>query len=191
MADLIRLAVFLVVVIDPISATIGAAALASGRSDRERVVIVAGGAAVAGALLAALALVADPVLDALDISSGAALLAAGIIVLVPALDLLWQGPAGRVRADPRASAPRLALFPLGVPLLAGPGAAAAVIAWSAAEGSGLTAGAAALAAVVVGAVLLLWRQPPCGRRARVLGAFTAVAMTIVAFDLVRDGVFAT
>ena len=83
---------------------------------------------------------------------------------------------------------RLALFPFGIPLVAGPAVVAATIAWAATEGAGVTVGGAALATAVVAAVATAWRSPPTGRTARVLGAFTAVAMAFVAFDLVRDGV---
>ena len=146
------------------------------------------GSAIAFVVLAGAALVADPLLDALHISAPAAELAAGLVVLVPALDLLWQGPGERLRPAARARAVRLALFPFGIPLVAGPAVVAATIAWAATEGAGVTVGGAALATAVVAAVATAWRSPPRGRTARVLGAFTAVAMAFVAFDLVRDGV---
>jgi multiple antibiotic resistance protein len=190
-SDLLRLAVLIAVLVDPISAAVGASALAAGRGPRARAVIVGAGAAVAAAVLGALALSADPVLDWLDISPGAAQLAAGIVVLLPALDLLFQGPGGRVRADERVPVWRLALFPYGVPLLAGPGAAAAVIAWAASEGTGVTLPAALLACAGVAVVAFAWRAPVEGRAVRALGGFAAVAAAIIAFDLVRDGVFGT
>jgi multiple antibiotic resistance protein len=187
--DAVRLAIFVLVVIDPIAAVIGAADLSVDRTARDRTTIVLGGGAVAFLVLAVAALLADPILDALHISTPAAELAAGLVVLVPALDLLWQGPEERVRPVARAAAARLALFPFGIPLVAGPAVVAAVIAWGAAEGASVTVGGAAVACVVVAGTAWRWRNPPRGRTARVLGAFTAVAMAIIAFDLVRDGVF--
>ena len=132
---------------------------------------------------------ADPILDWLRISPGAAELAAGLVVLVPALDLLWQGPAGRVAANPVARPLRLGGWPYGVPLLAGPAAVAGVIAWAAEFGRGATIGGAALATVVTTGLVAAWTHPPRGRTARAFGAFTAVAMALVAFDLIHDGVF--
>ena len=69
-------------------------------------------------------------------------------MIVPTLDLLWQGPAGRVTANPAARPLRLACWPYGVPLLAGPAAVAAVIAWAAEFGRGATIGGAFLATLV-------------------------------------------
>ena len=114
------------------------------------------------------------------------------MVLVPALDLLWQGPAERLRPAARARAVRLALFPFGIPLVAGPAALAATIAWAATEGAGVTVGGAAMATAVVAAVataLAIATAVVAGRASS--GAFTAVAMAFVAFDLVRDGVIGT
>jgi multiple antibiotic resistance protein len=191
MGDVIRLSVLLLVVLDPISAAIGAATLSSSRSVAARATIVVGGSVVAFGALAAVALVADPLLDALDISASAAQLAAGLVVLVPAVDLLWQGPAGRVRPSDESGAPQLALFPYGIPLLAGPASVAAVIAWSAWEGTGVTVGAGAVATALTALIVLAWRHPPTGRAARMLGGFTAVLVALVAFDLIRDGVLST
>jgi multiple antibiotic resistance protein len=190
LGDVVRLAIVILVVIDPISAVIGASDVATDRPARDRSIIVGLGSAIAFVVLAGAALLADPLLDALHISPPAAELAAGLVVLVPALDLLWQGPGERLRPA-AASAARLALFPFGIPLVAGPAAVAAVVAWGAAEGAGVTVGGAAIATLAVAVLAMAWRSPPRGRRARVLGAFTAVAMAFVAFDLVRDGVIGT
>ena len=100
------------------------------------------GGVVAFAALALVAGLADPILDWLRISSGAAELAAGLVVIVPTLDLLWHGPAGRVTANPGAGPVRLGCWPYAVPLLAGPAAVAAVIAWAAEFGRGATIGGA-------------------------------------------------
>ncbi len=189
MKDGLRLAVFLFVLLDPTVAAIGVGTLAEGRTRGDRSVIVVAGGVVAFAVLALVAGVADPVLDWLRISAGAAELAAGIVVIVPALDLLWQGPAGRVAAYPAARPLRLACWPYGVPLLAGPAAVAGVIAWAAEFGRGATIGGAFLAILVTTGLVEAWTHPPRGRTARALGAFTAVAMALVAFDLIHDGVF--
>ena len=87
MADVARLAVLFIVVIDPFAAAIGAATLTGARDDRSRRALALGGAVVALALLEVVIGIADPLLDALHISDPAAELAAGMVVLVPALDL--------------------------------------------------------------------------------------------------------
>ncbi len=189
MNDALRIAVFVFVLLDPTAAAIGVATLAEGRTHRERITIALMGGVVAFAVLALIAGVADPILDWLRVSPGAAELAAGIVVIVPALDLLWQGPAGRVTAYPSARPLRLACWPYGVPLLAGPAPTAAAIAWAAEFGRGATIGGALLAVLVTTGVVAAWTHPPRGRTARAFGAFTAVAMALVAFDLIHDGVF--
>jgi multiple antibiotic resistance protein len=191
MPDALRLAILLLVLLDPVSAAIGASTLATSRSEPDRRVVVGGGALVVFALLAVVASIADRLLGALHISDPAAELAAGLVVLVLVLDLLWQGPAARVRPAARATAWRLCVFPYAVPLLAGPAVVAAAIAWSATEGTGVTIGAAALASAAVALIAFFWRRPPTGAGARALGAFVAVAMALIAFDLVRDGIFGT
>jgi multiple antibiotic resistance protein len=189
MNDALRIAVFVFVLLDPTAAAIGIATLAEGRARRDRALIVVVGGVVAFAVLALVAGVADPILDWLRISPGAAELAAGLVVIVPTLDLLWQGPAGRVTAYPSARPFRLGCWPYGVPLLAGPAAVAAVIAWTAEFGRGATIGGALLATLVTTGLVAGWTHPPRGRTARAFGAFTAVAMALVAFDLIHDGVF--
>jgi multiple antibiotic resistance protein len=187
--DALRVAVLLFVLVDPISAAVGAHALSTARPETERRMIVGTGAIASFGVLAIAAAVADPLLDALHISDAAAELAAGLVVVVVALDLLWQGPAGRVRPAPTAPARRLAVFPYAVPLLAGPASVGAALAWAAVEGAGTVIGAAALTSVAVAVVALAWRRPPAGV-ARVLGSFVALAAAVIAFDLVHDGVFA-
>jgi small neutral amino acid transporter SnatA (MarC family) len=189
--DLLQLTIFIALLLDPLASSIAARVLASDRPPRDASVIIAGGALIAFAVLAGLALLADPLLDALDISAPAALLAAGLVVMVPALDLLWQTPGNRVRPAPDARAERLALFPYGIPALASPALAVAVIAWAAMEGTGATIGATAIALAAVTAGVFAWRHPPTGRGARVGGAFMGAAMALLALDLVRDGVIAT
>jgi multiple antibiotic resistance protein len=189
--DVLRIALFVLVLVDPVAGAIGASDLAAGRSARERLTIALGGALVGFVALAAVAGASDPLLDALEVSAPSASLAAGIVVLATVVLLFWHGPAGRVRAAPAASAVRLALFPFGIPLLCGPAAVAGVVAWSAGEGVGTTIGALAIAVAAVAATCVAWPDPPRGRGARVLGGFTGVAMALVTADLVRDGVFGT
>ncbi|MGQ0825763.1 MAG: MarC family protein [Actinomycetota bacterium] len=188
MDDLLPLAIAVFIVLDPVATISAAAVLAPEPHARRRAMAVA--VLVGGGLLAIAAAIARPLLDALDISPPAALLTAGIVVLVPALDHLWPGPGERVQPDD-ASPTRLGVFPLGVPVLASPAAVVAVVAWSAAEGRGVTLTALAVACVFVAAVAGRWSGPPPGRPARVAGAFAGVAMALIAFDLIRDGVFAT
>lgn len=119
---------------------------------------------VAVALLTA-ALVARPVLDALDLSQEGFWIAAGIVLLVPALARLASGTTRDV---------------------AGPASVLVAMALATRDGRLPTA----VAAVVAGAAVLLavWRPP--GRWAPIAERVIGAAMVVVAFDLVRDGVLA-
>lgn len=190
--NVLALALMVLVVLDPVVASVAASTLAPGEARASgRVTIVGTAVAVAAVLLGVAVLAAEPVLDWLDVSAPAALLAAGIVVLVPAVEQLWHGPEGRVERAPGASPVRVGVFPLGVPVVAGPAALVAVVAWSGAEGAGTTLAALALALATLAAVALAWRTPPAGRAARVAGRFAGAAGALVAFDLIRDGVFTT
>lgn len=188
----VALALMVLVVLDPVVASVAASTLApTGTRATTRVTTVGAAVAVAAVLLGTAVLAADAVLDWLDVSAPAALLAAGIVVLVPAVEQLWHGPAGRVERAPGASAVRVGVFPLGVPVVAGPAALVALVAWSAAEGVSTTLTALVLALAALAAVALAWRVPPTGHAARVAGRFAGAAGALVAFDLIRDGVFTT
>jgi small neutral amino acid transporter SnatA (MarC family) len=188
-------ALFLAVVLDPVAVTIALGTLGAGRSRADRTILAASATATALVGLGLAALVGETVLDALDISVPAAQLGAGVVVGVLALDTLWGGPGDRVRAVP-GPAWRLGLFPLGVPALVSPASVTATIAWAGAEGRGTAIGAVLLAVVVTMAVahgiVTARRDRPVNERvARIAGAFVGAAMAVIAFDLVRDGVFGT
>ena len=189
MDDLVPIAAGLTILLDPIATQIAAATLA--RESGARRTIVGIGVLVGGGLLALISLLASAILDLLNISPPAAQLAAGIVVLVPALDHLWPGSDARVAPREGASPVRLGVYPFGVPVLAGPATVVAVLAYGGAEGEGVTFVALVIGLVVVAGLAVLWRQPPTGRAARVLGAFAGAAMALVGFDLIWDGVFGT
>jgi small neutral amino acid transporter SnatA (MarC family) len=179
------------IVVDPFTATVATATVTSGRTRPERTRAVLVAAVVAGTALTVCAVVADPVLDALDVSAPSALLAAGMVVAVAALWLLAAGSGARVRDATSATGARLGVFPLGVPMLVHPAALSAVVAWSAARGPGVTTAAAFTAVAVYLVVALALRAPVPAWVARVGGMFAGAALAVVAFDLVRDGVFGT
>lgn len=125
-------------------------------------------AAIAAATLAAAAVIAEPVLDLLDLSPEGFWIAAGIVLLVPAFARLVRGGATRD--------------------VAGPGAALVAIALATRDGVGTTLVAVGVATAVTLAALRLVDSDArwVGIAERVIGAL----MVVVAFDLVRDGVIA-
>lgn len=125
-------------------------------------------AAVASAVLAIAVVLAEPVLDLLDLSPEGFWIAAGIVLLVPGLARLVGGRSTRD--------------------VAGPGAALVAIALSTRDGVGTS-----LVAVGVAAVVTLLALRFVEREARWIGVAERVIgglMVVVAFDLIRDGVIA-
>jgi hypothetical protein len=141
--------------------------LGDGRAPRRSLAVaVAAGAA----LIVVLALVADPLLDALDISPESFRIAAGIV-------LVAMGAA--VLAHPRPSGPAGAL-------LVTPELACMAIAASADEGVGPALGAAAIALAAVAALALPPRLAPAGRAAPFLAALGVVVGVGLVVAGVRD-----
>jgi small neutral amino acid transporter SnatA (MarC family) len=141
--------------------------LGAGRADRRTLgVVLAAGAA----LILAGVLLADPLLDALDITPESFRIAAGIV-------LAAMGAATLVR--PRPGGPAGAL-------LVTPELACMAIAASADQGIGPALGAAVIALAVVAALALLPRVAPAGRAAPFLAALAVVAGVALIVAGVRD-----
>lgn len=120
---------------------------AQGEAAGERRII--GRMCVAAFLLMGLAvLVAEPFLEWLDVSPENFQLAAGLIMLPQALQLLVRG---RTFADEGSAG----LLPMAVPLLAGPASIAAAMSYGARFGEGTAAGASALVLLITGALLVV------------------------------------
>ncbi len=189
MSDWLRLAVVLLVIVDPLTAAVAGATLTADRDGRARSIVFATGTVVALAVVVVTAWLADPMLDALEVSVGAAQLAAGIVLLVPAVELLFGGPSGWVRPAPEAAAARLGAIPFGVPVLASPWLVVALLAFAADEGAAMTASAGGVAVLVSTGLAFLFTTPSDRGALRALGVAMGAATALVAFDLVHDGVF--
>jgi small neutral amino acid transporter SnatA (MarC family) len=147
----------------------GRVALALGDSRAPRRTLATAVAAGA-ALVLALALVADPLLDALDISPESFRIGTGIV-------LVAAGAVSLVR--PRPSGPPGAV-------LVTPELSCMAIAASADEGVGPALGAAAIALAVVAALALLPRVAPAGRAAPFLAALAVIVGVALVVAGVRD-----
>ena len=124
--------------------------------------LVAGLVAVA---LSAAVLLADPVLDALDISPEGFWIATGIVLLVPAFSRIGRGATRDV---------------------AGPAGALVAMALATRDGTGVTS----VAVVVTALATLGVSYAPLGRWAPMAERVIGAAMVVIAFDLIRDGVIA-
>jgi multiple antibiotic resistance protein len=111
----------LVVIMDPLGSAPIFISLTAGLSPgaRRRAALLA--ALAAGSLIAVFALFGRLILDYLHVSVESLTIAGGLLLLLVALQML------RGEAIDQADSPNIALVPLATPLLAGPGAIAAVM----------------------------------------------------------------
>ncbi|MEL6794562.1 MAG: MarC family protein, partial [Pseudomonadota bacterium] len=134
----------LFVMVDPIGLAPMFAALTAGATLRQRALIGARGVAVAFILLAFFGLIGDQALSAVGVSLPAFRIAGGLMLFLLAVEMLFERRTQRrektaeteERADP-------SVFPLATPLIAGPGALAAMILLTA-DQAGSTGGQAAV-----------------------------------------------
>lgn len=117
------------VMVDPIGLGPMFAALTAGATLRQRAVIGARGVGVALILLVFFGLIGDVALNAVGVSIHAFRIAGGLMLFLLAVEMLFErrtqrrertADAEEERADP-------SVFPLATPLIAGPGALAAMI----------------------------------------------------------------
>ena len=157
-AEAITAFVALFVVIDPIGLAPLFIALTRGAAPRARFIIGARAVGVAAALLLLFGLAGEAVLDFLGISLPAFQIAGGILLFLTALDMLFDRRTKRREDQAHTLEEGPSIFPLAMPLIAGPGAIATVILLSGqAQGDPLyLAQVMGVAALVLGGVLLLF-----------------------------------
>ena len=133
MADLLTEAfVTILVTVNPFNVAPLFAALTGDASPAERRRLALRGVAIATGILVVFALVGEPLLSALGVGLPAFRIAGGILLMVLAIDMVMARQSGvramtpgensetQVRAD-------ISVFPLGIPLIAGPGAITSVV----------------------------------------------------------------
>ncbi|MDA5094489.1 MarC family protein [Aliiroseovarius sp. KMU-50] len=122
--------VTLFVVMDPIGLTPLFLALTQGMNTHQRRVVALRACAVAGGLLTLFAFLGDNVLGFLGISMAAFRISGGILLLLTALDMLFERRTKRRKDQSEktiATEDDPSVFPLAMPLMAGPGAIATII----------------------------------------------------------------
>ncbi|MCC7320455.1 MAG: MarC family protein [Rubellimicrobium sp.] len=191
----------LFIVIDPPALAPLYLALTQGMAGRERLMIGLRACIVAGVLLLVFLLLGEAVLASIGITMPAFRIAGGILLFLTALDMLFErrqkrreGNAGE-GADPGHDP---SVFPLAVPLIAGPGAITTVILFAGrAQGALDLAVIALVTAANLGMVLVFFAAAPVVERVlgrvginvvtRVLGMLLAA----LAIQFILDGLLAS
>lgn len=157
-AFLITAFVTLFVIIDPIGLVPLFVALTQGMTTRERRAIGARALIVAAILLTLFAAAGEAVLGFVGISMPAFRIAGGILLFLTALDMLFERRSKRRQDQTEEDRPDPSVFPLAIPLIAGPGAIATMI-------------------------LLVGQQPGWTGLATVVGVMLAVLLLVMAMFL--------
>ncbi len=194
--------VTLLVVVDPLGLAPIFAALTRGYSEQRRRSTAIRGAILGSIILFLFALAGDVLLNSLGITLPAFRIAGGLLLFLVALDMIFARPSGMrsrtVREQEEDSYEGdVSVFPLAIPLLAGPGAITTVLLYTA----GRSTPEVAVFALVLLAVLLitlvslllasrimgLFGETGVNVLARVLG----VLLAALAVQFVLDGVEAS
>lgn len=118
----------LFVMVDPIGLAPLFAALTAGASLRRRAIIGARGVAMAAFLLAFFGLAGDVALETVGVSIPAFRIAGGLMLFLLAVDMLFEKRSERrEKRKDEDDGHDPSIFPLATPLIAGPGALAAMI----------------------------------------------------------------
>ncbi|MCY4334873.1 MAG: MarC family protein [Litoreibacter sp.] len=120
----------LFVVIDPVGLAPMFVAMTRGMSQRERLRIAATSCVIAVCILTVFGLAGQKILDFIGISLAAFRISGGILLFITALDMLFERRSARREEkadDVVETANDPSVFPLAMPLIAGPGALASMI----------------------------------------------------------------
>ena len=191
--------VTLLVVVDPLGLAPIFAALTQGYSEKRRREAAIRGTILGAAILFVFALVGDGLLGALSIGLPAFRTAGGILLFLLALDMIFGSPGGfrsrTVREQEEEEYSRdISVFPLAIPLVAGPGAITTVLLYTGGAG---VARIAVLMAVLVVVLLLTLASLILASRimgllgetgADVLSRVLGVLLAALAVQFVIDGI---
>ncbi len=191
--------VTLFVVIDPPGCAPIYAGLTGGASAAQKRSMALRACLIAGAILLLFALAGEQLLGALHIELDSFRIAGGIMLFLIALDMVFEKRTQRreARADRVRETPELedvSVFPMAMPMLAGPGAIASVmlLAGSAEGIEQSLAVLGALLAVLVLTLLALWAASPLmklvgARVEAVITRLLGVLLAALAAQYVIDG----
>jgi len=148
--DALRIFASMFIILDPVGNLFIFHLLTFGETHRRRLAVGTAAVAMAAVLLALFSLGGAAVLGYLGISGPAFKVAAGLLLLMPAYQLVVHGQLLELRSGTQDGGLQVAFVPLAMPLIAGPGALAATVSLSETYGRPLTL------AVVALVLLLCW-----------------------------------
>ncbi len=191
-------------IVDPLGALPFFVALTQGMDEPDREVVLRRAAAVVGILLGIFALFGRFLFAAFGFTLAAFEIAGGALLFVVAYEML-NGETGRTRLTPTdreealARRDEVSIVPLGLPLLAGPGAISTVMIYVGSAGDDLWELLATFLAIAITAVATLFILRDGQRILRALGRVGVMALTrvmglllaAVAVQFIINGVVAT
>lgn len=191
------------VVVDPIGLAPLFAALTHDVNARQRRRLALRGVLIAGTILLAFVIVGDALLRALGIGVAAFQIAGGVLLFLLAVDMLFARHSGlrsTTEREQREAAHRkdIAVFPLAIPLIAGPGALTTVLLMVGEQGDNPAVVGAALAVVVLVLAITLASLLFAARLVRIIGETGAnvvsrvfgVVLAALAAQYILDGLHA-
>lgn len=195
--------VALLIIVDPVGVAAIFAALTSGESKAYRRRMAIRGSVIAGGIMLAFAFAGDFLLRAMGISLPAFRIAGGVLLFLLATDMLLARPSG-IRAttlaerEEAAQKQDISVFPVAIPLLAGPGALTSILLLMG-KATTTTAQAGVIAVLFAVMSLTLITLLFAGQVMRLLGVTGAnvvsrvlgIILAALAAQLVIDGVRAS
>jgi multiple antibiotic resistance protein len=195
--------VTLVVVIDPIGVAAIFAALTQRETDAYRVRMAVKGTLIAAGILVLFTLVGDPLLATLGISLAAFRIAGGVLLFLLAIDMVLARDSGlrstTLRETEEAAARTdISVFPLAIPLIAGPGAITSMLLLTGQSPDGLATVFAVLGVMAFVLVLTLVALLGAARIMRLIGVtgsgvvsrVLGILLAALAVQFVIDGTLA-
>ena len=198
---IIHASVTFLVIIDPVGTAPLFVSLTEGRSEAERLRTARTGVLVATGVLFVFALIGKELLAALGVSLAAFRIAGGALLFLVAIDMVFARQSGLrsttwsedAEAHQRAD---VSVFPLAIPLIAGPGAIASVMLLMGEAAGSLLAQAAVLAVLALVLLVTYLCLRAAGQVVRLLGItgtnvvgrVLGIVLAALAAQFIIDGV---
>ena len=193
--------VALLVIIDPVGTAAVFVGITPRDSEARRRAMAIRASIISVIVLAGFAVVGEFLLRAMGIGLPAFQIAGGLLLFVLAFDMVMQRPSGlrateSERSEAEASDDDVSVFPLAIPLIAGPGAMTSVVLLRGRAGSDYAELAAVMVALLVALGITLAALLAAGTMTRVIGKtgthvigrVLGVVLAALSAQLVIDGI---